>query len=128
MRMLSVGVTGTRKGMSESQRTHFRVVMLWLNPARFHHGGAVGADTEAETDVRALIEGPASLGIDTNVTEHLPDSRGPLARNRDIVQASDILIAAPIQDDEVVRSGTWATVRYARAAGIPVIMLSRGTR
>jgi len=38
----------------------------------------------------------------------------PLARNRDIVNMSDILIAAPGEKAEVLRSGTWATIRYAR--------------
>lgn len=53
-----------------------------------------------------------------------------LERNRDIVDASGVLVAAPREqlDGEwhkrkpmgVLRSGTWATVRYAVEAGKPV--------
>ena len=50
----------------------------------------------------------------------------PLVRNRNIVRAVDIMIAAPATDKEELRSGTWATVRYCRQARKPVIMLSRG--
>jgi hypothetical protein len=51
-----------------------------------------------------------------------------LDRNRAIVAAVDVLVAAPLEDREVQRSGTWATVRSARRKGIPVVMLSRGAR
>jgi hypothetical protein len=37
-----------------------------------------------------------------------------LERNLTIVQHSDIVIVTPKEDDEVQRSGTWATVRRAR--------------
>ena len=43
-----------------------------------------------------------------------------LERNRDLAAACHILLAAPAQAHEVQRSGTWATVRYARQLGIPV--------
>ncbi len=46
-----------------------------------------------------------------------------LDRNRDIVAAVSILIAAPETDIEEQRSGTWATVRYARKKGIPVVIV-----
>jgi hypothetical protein len=47
-------------------------------------------------------------------------SRKPyLARNRDIVNESDRLITLP-KGPETLRSGTWATVRYAVEAGKPV--------
>ena len=37
--------------------------------------------------------------------------------------ATDTLVAAPKEDEEVVRSGTWATVRYARKAGRVVLVV-----
>ena len=46
-----------------------------------------------------------------------------LERNRDIVDACDILIACPRTLKEELRSGTWATVRYARKVGKPVAIL-----
>ncbi len=46
-----------------------------------------------------------------------------LARNRDIVNAADVLIAGPGGMEEIMRSGTWATVRYARKKQKPVIIV-----
>ena len=43
--------------------------------------------------------------------------KGYLDRNHDIVDAADVLIAAPSGTTEKRRSGTWATVRYARKLG-----------
>lgn len=47
----------------------------------------------------------------------------PLARNREIVARCDHLLACPAEPDEQIRSGTWATVRYARAAVKPITLL-----
>ena len=111
--------------MSAEQRKQLDAVLRWLRIGvmEVHHGGAVGADTQFDDAVRSIYKGQ-KIGF---ITVH-PANGQPLARNRAIVAASDILIAAPESDTEQRRSGTWATVRYARAKGIPVIMLSRGTR
>ena len=42
-----------------------------------------------------------------------------LDRNRDIVDACEVLLATP-DGPERLRSGTWSTVRYARKIGKPV--------
>lgn len=121
---MRVGFTGTRDGMNERQKIQLAFVLSWLAVAsgasrpEFHHGDAVGADAQA--DVMA--------GVHYKVVKHPPRSATPkdlLARNEDIVAAADILIAAPRKSTEELRSGTWATVRYARSKGIPVVMLSR---
>jgi hypothetical protein len=52
----------------------------------------------------------------------LHDTKPYLTRNRDIVQASSILVAAP-KSDEIVRSGTWSTVRYARQCDRTIYIL-----
>lgn len=119
--MISVSFTGTRKGMTPAQTAQLHMVLGSLRNQQsthaneFHHGAAEGADSQAETIAR-------SHGWFT--VAH-PAGEDPLARNRLIVACGDILIAAPSGDKEQLRSGTWATVRYARAAGKPVIMLSR---
>ncbi len=46
-----------------------------------------------------------------------------LTRNHDMVDVADRLIAMPRTDEEELRSGTWATVRYARAKGVPVTLI-----
>lgn len=120
---MKVGFTGTRAGMSAIQKQQLATVLRWLNEGdavaftELHHGMAVGADMEAETIAKAN---------GWYVVKRHPASGKPLARNRQIVAACDVLIAAPRTDQEELRSGTWATVRYARQAGKPVVMLSRG--
>ena len=48
-----------------------------------------------------------------------------LVRNMNIVNQSDVLIAAPKEEVEVLRSGTWSTIRKARNKGLQVIILDR---
>ena len=121
---MTIGFTGTRKGMSEAQRAQLHAVIDWLwigrrDDREFRHGAAIGADLQA-VDI-------ASRWANAAIVAH-PANGQPLARNRAIVAASDILIAAPESDTEQLRSGTWATVRYARRKGIPIVMLSRGEK
>jgi len=105
--------------MSSKQLDAFAAVLKTYAIDEFHHGGARGADTEADAAVK-LIAPLAAVHV------LRPKGRGDeLARNRVIVSRVDVLIAAPLQDEEITRSGTWATIRYARAAGKPVIQLPR---
>lgn len=54
--------------------------------------------------------------------------KGHLARNRDIVNESGIMLAAPAEMTEQARGGTWYTIKYARKVGKPlVIVLPDGT-
>lgn len=46
-----------------------------------------------------------------------------LDRNRDIVNCTDILITCPSGYTEKLRSGTWATIRYARKIGKTVVII-----
>lgn len=45
---------------------------------------------------------------------------GYMVRNDAIVAHSDVLLAFPQTCTEVLRSGTWATIRRARKAGVEV--------
>jgi hypothetical protein len=44
-----------------------------------------------------------------------------LDRNHDIVDSCSILLALPT-GQEILPSGTWATIRYARRAAVPVLL------
>jgi hypothetical protein len=108
----------------------------------FHFGGAHGADLAARKVAKPLgydinwhpapgvdLAKLVQLGyddIDVLMAETWHEVFPPLVRNHHIVNAAEVLVAAPHVDAEELRSGTWATIRYARAKGIPVVMLSRG--
>lgn len=144
-----VSFTGTRKGMSYAQGRQLVAVLKWLAQAyaaggpragglEFHHGGAEGADRTAAIMARAAgyfvhwhpSPGVAKLDVfstdpgceDDTWHEVFP----PLKRDKIMAKLCDVLVATPLTDQEEVRSGTWATVRYGRAAGKPIVMLSRG--
>lgn len=46
-----------------------------------------------------------------------------IKRDKDIVDTSDILIATPRFMYEELRSGTWATVRYAEKKNKPIVII-----
>lgn len=87
---------------------------------RFHHGDEPHGDKEGA----ALAE---TYGFEA--VPHPPKTwtaKDLLARDKEIAAVSQLMIAAPRTDKEELRSGTWATVRYARKRLVPVIMLARG--
>jgi hypothetical protein len=49
-----------------------------------------------------------------------------LPRNKNIVRATASLIATPFEFVEILRSGTWSTVRFARKLGKPVFLILPG--
>lgn len=109
-----IGFTGTRRGMSEVQKEQVRDFLNTHSFTELHHGDCIGSDAEfhdiglalvsnlyihppnSELHLRAYCNGP-------NCVIHSPKPH--LERNRAIVDASDIIIAAPYFDHEVVRSG-----------------------
>lgn len=128
---MKVGFTGTQIGMSDRQKQILQDMLAHFRPLEFHHGDCVGADAEAHDIV-------ASIGL--KIVIHPPlngakrafktggevlEKKDYLQRNHDIVDATDVLIVAPKTDQEELRSGTWATYRYAVRTGKNVLLLAR---
>lgn len=121
--MLHAGFTGSSKPLSQVQVASVREVLAFLYAGGcgwLHHGDCVGGDVEAHA---------IAVALGMKVWGHPPDNGSKrayctcdqlepelpyLMRNRAIVRATSCLVAAPGQPCEVARSGTWATVRYAR--------------
>lgn len=127
-----IGFTGTRSGMDPSQlRAISATLRSFAGPFEFHHGLCVGADAQAHALVRAEFAGCRIIGHPPSnpamIADCEVDERRPalpyLTRNANIVAASDYLIAAPAQHQEITRSGTWSTVRRARKRGVPAIVV-----
>src|SRR5687768_9121008 len=114
--------------MTERQKTALQAILSGNGNDEFHHGDCVGADAEAFVIAEFLYwihAHPSNVaGMHANTESDVRHPiKLPLERNQDIVDACHVLIAAPRSLQEEQRSGTWATVRMARRAGKPVIIL-----
>jgi hypothetical protein len=124
-----LGFTGARKGMTAAQFATFAARLHARPPNLFVHGSAFGADQQAH--FVALAAGvhirlrPCSIEAARapcpGAVEEMPD-RPPLLRNVDIVDDCTVLVACP-SGPEHARSGTWATVRYAREVGRQIVIV-----
>lgn len=122
---MRVGFTGTRRGLTERQEAGVLLLLAHLGASELHHGDCVGADAYAhalalEKGIRVILHPPTDpreRAFCCGATITLP-ALPYLERNRKIVDMTEILIATPAeQTGEALRSGTWATVRYARKQG-----------
>lgn len=128
-----IGYTGTQIGMSARQKMGLRTHLLLAEPdSEFHHGDCIGGDQEAhdialELGLRIVLHPPinkSKRAFCKGATQML-EPKDYIPRNHDIVDAAQLLIAAPKMNDEELRSGTWATVRYARKTGKQRLLLTR---
>lgn len=131
-KVYTVGFSGTRNGLSAAAYS----TLCWFldaikTPADFRHGDCIGADSTAHycaqrRGFRILIHPPE----DTKLRAYCKDAfsvlpaKPYLERNREIAVMSDRLFAAvPGAEEEHPHSGTWATVRYAKKAELPVTLI-----
>ena len=121
-----VGFTGTADPTTVAQREAFHDWLQGQEPGEFHHGDCVNADADAGTIAFILgwtvvLHPPSNESKRAFSSFHYAMPAKPyLDRNHDIVDATKILCAMP-KGREELRSGTWATVRYARKLKRPVV-------
>lgn len=146
--MMNIGFTGNQLGMSRRQMKVFKTIMmnLLMNVRTFQHGGCIGSDKQAH-DIIFEIRNNISINLTYPLSENvkiivrpsnnlakradcvldagdeLLDEKPPLERDMDIAKNCDILFVTPRTLREERRSGTWATVRYARKLGKMVVVL-----
>ena len=127
-----IAFTGTRHGLTFDQHRSLEQQLSLLAPDEVHHGDCIGADAEFDSLCRSrdcvINLHPATLeryraGCKATPPAVLHHPQSPLKRNRLIVVASDLLLAAPSSSSEVLRSGTWASIRYARKLGKRVVLI-----
>jgi hypothetical protein len=134
---LAVGFTGTRTGLTTEQQFRLEHLFGYLKDfiSVVHHGACRGADMEFHALV--TLEDLIVVAHPCKTSKLLPGElagrrpkwvkvlpmKPPLERNRDIVDASDLLIVCPRTKEEEVRSGTWATWRYAKRQGVATLMI-----
>ena len=126
---MRVGFTGTAQGLTDIQFQSLGLLLQELKKngaTELHHGCCIGADYAAHEIGQAL-------GYE--IVKHPPDNTSKMAeciggtewrpkpyldRNHDIVDATVMLVATPKERYEQLRSGTWATVRYATKRNRPI--------
>lgn len=125
-----IGFTGTQQGMTVFQMDALCQLLAEHRPSEFHHGDCVGADYQAHTiakelGIKIVIHPPANAKARAYCSADLKMPEKPyLERNHNIVDCSDLIIAAPKSQREQLRSGTWATVRYTRKQQKELIILA----
>jgi hypothetical protein len=130
-----IGITGTRSGASDEQLVslgHLMGSVIAREPTvELHHGDCVGVDLQAaifasKMDIHTVCHPPVDESLRAN---HKSDTILPqlnhFARNRNIVDASDILIVIPYQDEWQPRGGTWYTHDYAVKKGVDVATIEQ---
>ena len=134
MTLINVGFTGTRNDLTDKQITDLhdglKTFKQFNNLQEFHHGDCIGAD---------FIAGELAKDLGYKVVIHPPEdsknrafadgdiilpTRPYLDRNKDIVNASHVVIACPDCPVEKLRSGTWSTIRYAKKMGMKCIIIN----
>lgn len=133
---MKIGFTGTQTGMCKEQKTMLYNILTELmkdedKPTEFHHGDCIGADKEAH-DIVQLIGGmdiiihPPTNDKKRAFCEGYARRANPkpyLERNRRIVDSVDLLLVAPKEQQETLRSGTWSTYRYAKQRNVGRIVI-----
>jgi hypothetical protein len=148
---VKIGFTGTAEGMTPEQVLAvcgYLDLYQGNGPFEFHHGMCEGADTEFDLYVRegygsqvqySLIGHPGvtasghawKRGGPFPITKVLPE-KGYIDRDHDIVEATEFMLACPKEMNvrrkdryktwTPIRSGTWATIRYAEMRKKKVII------
>ncbi len=115
-----IGFTGTQDGMTLHQSRALKALLCEIQPGGVDHGDCVGSDAEFHRICRTLgyfiTVHPPTKGGKRAFCEGdlvLPPAEY-LIRNKNIVNRTKMLIATPKDFVEELRSGTWATIRYAR--------------
>jgi predicted Rossmann fold nucleotide-binding protein DprA/Smf involved in DNA uptake len=124
-----IAFSGARKGLTAKQYHALRLLVegkpAWVEVC---HGDAFGADEMwhgiAHAAGRTVTIYPCTLTDQRAYcrAENIKEPAPPLERNRAMVDACRGLVACP-SGEEHARSGTWATIRYARTQGRPIVVV-----
>lgn len=138
MLIVRMMLTGTRAGMTEAQKKRVSELVEIHKPDVAIHGDCIGADADfnriiRDLDREVLIQMHPAKGAGIQrawcdkrpkqeiTTVYQPDL--PLVRNRTMVDKASLVIATPKEYSMILRSGTWAAVRYAEKIKKPLIVV-----
>jgi len=125
-----VGFTGSRTGMTGYQKASVESILKCMNVSEAVHGDCIGSDSEFHDICQSMhipvVLRPGNLRDQRAFCKGAIftfDPKPPLTRNIDIVNDVDAMIATPKERNEVLRSGTWATIRAAKRQGVPIYIV-----
>jgi len=119
---MKIGFTSTQEGMTKDQRIWLNTFINDFKPVEFHHGDCIGSDSEAHElvkliypECKIIIHPPLNKSKRAfNEGTQILKEKKYLERNKNIVNLTDILIGTPKENEEILRSGTWSTIRFAK--------------
>lgn len=123
MKIEHLTFTGTQNGMTLEQFIAVAENLAALGPETVHHGGCIGADEQLhwlivnffpaiQVHVHKGDNPKKQAVLAYRPTDLVTSAKPNLTRNRDMVEVSGWVLGAPA-GEERLRSGTWATLRYA---------------
>lgn len=142
-------ITGTHRSLTGDESEYvYQIIKALHDPTEITTGAARGVDTVAfYASVHAwpdkvkpykrivvpaaphnsiLIGSPKAARADGAIIEYAEEGKSNrqsyMLRNERMIDHADMLVAFPNTGREELRSGTWATIRRARLAGIPVVL------
>lgn len=133
---MKIGITGTRYGLSDHQKKKF---LEYINSpdvkfSELHHGDCIGVDAEIAKIVSVTFPDCFIVCHPPKDEEHraftkfnhkMREPKTHFARNRSIVEETDLLLVFPLTDEHQTRGGTWYTHDYAKKVGKPIHLFQR---
>lgn len=129
-----IGFTGTQENMTLEQFDvlygEIERMNLMFDIPEAHHGDCIGGDFTfhaicMEEEIPIVIHPPQNTTkrayCEGAMAVNTP--KDYLVRNHDIVDVCDIMYVCPRTMEEQLRSGTWATWRYATKQGKEIILI-----
>ena len=127
---MKVGITGTRNGLSDQQLIFVRTHIPWkeikemhtgdcigVDEQLFHHGAAAGIKQIGHPPIKDDVRAFCSFDVERELKNYF-------ARNRDIVDESEVLYGFPPTEEDAGKGGTWYTINYGRKVDKPVYIVT----
>lgn len=115
--------------MTDAQRAKVNRLLRELAPIWAHHGDCIGADDQFHdlaklAGAKIMLHPPEKPDLRAfRLGDDIAREKPYLARNRDIVNACEVLIATPKEHGWSQSGGTWYTINYAYQQGVETVVV-----
>lgn len=129
---MKIGFSGSRHLGTLQQRDALKDFLGWRKSqgVTLHHGDCRGFDALAHNIALALqwriVKHPGPISEWTAHcmgADEIRPEKTHFARNRDIVNETDFLVACPPTEEHQPRGGTWYTIDFAKKVGKPIALI-----